>query len=166
MSSLPQFLEEDIQSLDEALNELLDSSESEFAMIVDKGGFSITHCGKDRGELDTTTLGALSAAAFSATQGVAKLMNEENFNCIYHQGEKESLLVFNIDDDCLMVIIFSSQISAGAVKYYAKPCSLKLADAIQMARNRAPGEGIDLSKLNIADSEELFRRKSPPVQGG
>jgi hypothetical protein len=56
-------------------------------------------------------------------------------------------------------VIFRAQISVGAVKYYALATIAQLAQQLRTAQERAPGEGYDLSMLNIADSAGLFRKK-------
>ena len=158
MATLPQLIEEDIRQIDSALNDLLAKSEATSALIMDKGGFLITQCGEVR-RFDFTTLGALAAAMYAATQGIASLVNEVNFSSVYQQGENFSLLVHNVDEHCLLVVIFRAQISVGAVKFYALNTISDVARQLQAAQARTPGEGFDLSVLNIADTADLFRKK-------
>ena len=158
MSSLPQLIEEDMREIDGALGDLLMKSEATSALVLDKGGFLITQCGDTR-RFDTTTIGALAAAMYAATQGIASLVSEINFSSVYQQGENFSLLVHNVDEHCLLVVIFRAQISVGAVKYYALATLAQLGQQMQAAQARAPGEGYDLSVLNIADTADIFRKK-------
>ncbi len=165
MATLPQLLEEDVQNLDVALKDLIGKSEASSALILDKGGFVIAECGDTRA-FDTTTLGALAAAAYAATQGIASLVGEANFSSVYQQGENYSLLVNNVDEHCLLVVIFNAQISVGAVKYYAMGAITQVARQLQVARTRSPDEGIDLSILNLADAADMFTKRgeeSPPA---
>src|SRR5947208_16509232 len=118
MATLPQLIEEDIREIDGALNDLLTKSEATSALVIDKGGFLITQCGEVR-RFDFTTLGALAAAMYAATQAIASLVSEINFSSVYQQGENFSILLQNVDEHCLLVIIFKPQISVGADKYYA-----------------------------------------------
>jgi predicted regulator of Ras-like GTPase activity (Roadblock/LC7/MglB family) len=155
---LPQLIEEDMRLIDGALGDLLMKSEATSALVLDKGGFLITQCGDTR-RFDTTTLGALAAAMYAATQGIASLVGEIDFSSVYQQGENISLLVNNVDEHCLLLVIFRAQISVGAVKYYALGTIAQLAQQLRAAQERAPGEGYDLSVLNMADSSDLFRKK-------
>lgn len=159
MGTLPQLLEEDVKQLDEALSELLDKSDATTALVIDKGGFLITHWGDAR-QFDLTTIAALASGAFLANQTIANLVHETNFNSVYQQGEKFSMLVVSVDEHCLLVVIFKATVSVGAVKYFAAPAVQKMAWQLKTAHERDPGEGLDLSVLNLADSENLFRRKS------
>jgi predicted regulator of Ras-like GTPase activity (Roadblock/LC7/MglB family) len=159
MATLPQLLEEDIRVLSAALEALVSQSEATSALVLDKGGFLIDQAG-DCSMFDATTLGALAAGIFAATQGIASLVNEANFSSVYQQGESHSLLVNDIDEHCLLVVIFGAQVSVGAVKYYATSAIAQVAHQMEAARHRSPEEGIDLSILNLADSADLFGRKS------
>jgi predicted regulator of Ras-like GTPase activity (Roadblock/LC7/MglB family) len=158
MSTLPQLLEEDIKQIDAGLDDLLSKSEATCALVIDKGGFLITQTGDTR-RFDATTLGALAAAMYAATQGIAGLVSEVNFSSVYQQGENFSLLVHNVDEHCLLLVIFKAQISVGAVKYYALNTIAQVAQQMQTAQARSPEEGLDLSVLNIADTADLFRKK-------
>ena len=159
MATLPQLFEEDIRELERALQELLMKSEASAALIIDKGGLLITQCGDYR-DYDTTTLAALSAASFAATQGIAELVGETNFSSVYQQGDQLSILVGNVDEYCLLTVLFKAQISVGAVKYYSGPAIAAVAAQLQRAHDRAPDAGLDLSMLNMADPSPLFRKKS------
>jgi predicted regulator of Ras-like GTPase activity (Roadblock/LC7/MglB family) len=159
MATLPQLIEEDIHELDRALQELLLKCDGSAGLIIDKGGFLITQVGQAR-HLDTTTLAAMSAASFAATETIASLVNETNFSSVYQQGESHSLLVLNVDEFCLLTIVFRAEVSVGAVKYFAVSTAEQVAKQLKKAQRRAPDAGLDLSELNLADPTPLFRRKT------
>lgn len=158
MGTLPQLLEEDIQRLDEVLLEYLKHTEVTTTLVIDKGGFLITSAG-DQEQFDLTSIAALASGAFLANQTIASMVHEENFSSVYQQGEKFSMFVTSVDDDSLLVIIFRVGISVGAVKYFAMPTALKISEQMRAARNRAPGCGLDLSMLNVADTREIFKKR-------
>ena len=158
MGTLPQLIEEDIALLDGALRELLVKSEASTALIADKGGFLITSKGNDL-DFDLTSIAALASGAFMASQVIATLAQETGFNSTYQQGENFSLFVINVDENCLLVVIFKSQTGIGVVKFYSADAVQGLAKQIAVAAARAPGHGFDLSELNLANPQELFRKK-------
>ncbi|HWY32661.1 MAG TPA: roadblock/LC7 domain-containing protein [Candidatus Acidoferrum sp.] len=159
MATLPQLIEEDIRQIDEVLLDFVRQADLIGTLVVDKGGFLITNKG-DTGDLDLTTIGALASGAFMATQTIAGLVNEKNFNSTFQQGEKFSLYILEIDDECLLVIIFSTETGLGVVKYYSGNVATAIARQLNVARERNPGGGFDLSVLNLANPQELFRKKS------
>src|SRR5436190_7153484 len=159
MSPLPELIEEDISEVERAMQELLLKSDANVALLLDKGGFLITKCGNYQ-KFDTVTLAALAAASFAATQGIASLVCENNFSSVYQQGEENSMLVLNVDDNCLLTVVFSASISVGAVKYFAGSTVKQIAKQMKRARTRAPQGGLDLSLLNLADpTTSVFRKK-------
>jgi len=158
MANMPQLIRKDMQRLDGALREFIDQTDATAVLIIDKGGFLITHQG-DSSQFDVTTIGALASGAFMANQTIASLVNEPNFNSVYQQGEKSSMLVVNIDEHCLLIVIFSASIGVGIMKYYATGAIKKIAHQLATARIRKPDADLDLSALNIADSESIFKKK-------
>lgn len=159
MGTLPQLLEEDIQRLDDVLREYLERSDATTALIIDKGGFLITSQGDAR-RFDLTTIGALASGAYLANQTIANLVHEENFDSVYQQGENFSMFVTNVDESCLLMVIFSSKVGVGMVKYHATEARKEVAAQLKTAQERDPSAGLDLSVLNLADPSELFKRKA------
>ena len=159
MGTLPQLLEEDIQRLDDVLREYLERSDATTALIIDKGGFLITSQGDAR-RFDLTTIGALASGAYLANQTIANLVHEENFDSVYQQGDKYSMFVMNVDEASLLMVIFSSKVGVGMVKYHATEARKEIATQLKVAQERDPNAGLDLSVLNLADPSELFKRKA------
>jgi len=159
MATLPQLLEEDIHRLDAILADLLARTDATTALIIDKGGFLITSHGDTR-RFDITSIAALASGAFMANQTIAGLVHENNFNSIYQQGESSSMIAMCVDEYCLLVVIFRAEVGVGLVKYYAAPAVQRIATQMTVARQRNPATGLDLSELNLADTSDLFRRKS------
>jgi hypothetical protein len=94
-----------------------------------------------------------------ANQTIANLVHETNFNSVYQQGEKFSMFVMCVDEYCLLSVIFKAHLSVGAVKYFAAPAVEQIAKQLQVAQEREPGAGLDLSVLNLADPSEVFRKR-------
>jgi predicted regulator of Ras-like GTPase activity (Roadblock/LC7/MglB family) len=158
MPTLPQLIEDDMLRLDAALAEFVALADATAALVIDKGGFLLAQRGDDS-LLDFTTIGALASGAFMANQTIAGLVHEKNFNSIYQQGEKVSMLVCDVDEHCLLVAIFPSQSGVGVVRYFANQAISRIAAQMVVAGERAPGRGLDLSVLNMANPQELFRKK-------
>ena len=164
MATLPQITEEDIQKLNEILREFNVSADAAVSLIIDKGGFLITQQG-DSDEFDLTTIAALASGAFMANQTIAGLVSETNFHSTYQQGENYNLFVVNVDEHCLLVVIFKSETGVGVVKYYATTAVKRIARQLKIARKRAPDQNLDLSMLNVADTQYFFRKKEKEAGG-
>jgi predicted regulator of Ras-like GTPase activity (Roadblock/LC7/MglB family) len=155
--ALPQLIAEDIREFDRVLSELVSRSEASAALIIDKAGFLIAQTG-DFGQFDSTTLAALAAGTYAATQGMASVISEPNFTCVYQQGENFSLLVRNVDRETLLVVVFEAHVSVGAVKYFANASAPQLSRQFESAQQREPGASLDLAMMNMEDSSGFFRR--------
>jgi len=164
MTTLPQIVEEDVQKLNETLREFNTSTDATVSLVIDKGGFLITYQGETE-DFDLTTISALASGAFMANQTIAGLVGEPNFQSIYQQGENQSLFVINVDEHCLLVVIFKSETGVGVIKYYAAAAIKRIGRQLKIAKKRAPGEGLDLSMLNVADTQYFFRKKEKEPGG-
>ncbi|MBI4664358.1 MAG: roadblock/LC7 domain-containing protein [Verrucomicrobia bacterium] len=158
MATLPVLIEEDVQRIDAVLADFLAKSEAEAALVTAEGGFVVFRAG-NTARFDVTALGTLAANAGSATHAIAKLIEEPNFNTLYQQGQKHSLLVSIVDDYHSLIVLFAARLSVGAVKFYAASAIQAIADQLQKARVRDPGKLIDPISLNLADTTELFKKK-------
>lgn len=158
MATLPQLIEEDVQRFGVILQSLLQHTEAATALVIDKGGFLITHQGNAE-EFDLTTIAALASGAYMANQTIANLVNETNFNSVYQQGEKYSIYATCAGEECLLVVIFQADHSVGLVKYFAEPAAEKIVAQLKIAQERDPGAGLDLSVLNVADTSGVFKKK-------
>lgn len=159
MATLPQLLEEDIRRLDDTLTDYLERSDAATALVIDKGGFLITHRGDSR-QFDLTTIAALASGAFLANQTIANLIHEDDFESVYQQGVKFSMFVTNIDEQCLLMVIFPCKTGVGIVKYHANEARARIAKQLLLAQARDPDAGLDLSVANMADPSELFKRRA------
>ncbi len=157
MGTLPQLTTRDIQELDDELRQLLADSNGTSALVIDKAGFLITHAG-DEAQFDLTTIAALASGAFMATQTIANLVQESNFNSVYQQGEKHSIFALCVDEYSLLVVIFRAEVGVGSVKYFSLQAVPKIAQTMRLAYERSPESSIDLSVLNVADTTQIFQK--------
>lgn len=155
---IPLLNEEDVARFESVLTELLEKTEANVSMVVERAGYLIHQCGTLEG-FESAQVAALASNAFAATEFMANLIQEPDFSGMYQQGNTISTLTLNIDASCLLFIAFSSNLSVGAIKYFSTEAVKKLALQLSRARERTPGGGIDLADMNPEDVQSLFRRK-------
>ncbi|HKC81650.1 MAG TPA: roadblock/LC7 domain-containing protein [Gemmatimonadaceae bacterium] len=117
------FTQDDFTAITESLKRFLGETKSHCALLVDRSGQLVTTVGNAPG-LDTTTFASLAAADYSANDQLAKLVGENDFSTLFHQGEKDSIYVADIARRLLLVIIFDSRTTVGLVR-------LRIKDEIQ-----------------------------------
>jgi CDGSH-type Zn-finger protein/predicted regulator of Ras-like GTPase activity (Roadblock/LC7/MglB family) len=159
----PQLIEEDFQRIDAALKALLAQSEASAAMLVEKAGHLIQQRGLDE-QFPPDVLATLASNAFNAVQFMAGLLQEDKFPGMYQQGEKRSTLMLNVDENCIVVIIFPASVSVGAVRFYAAQTIEAIANQIKIAQARAPTVSFDLTDLDVENVQQLFQRKASAGQ--
>jgi predicted regulator of Ras-like GTPase activity (Roadblock/LC7/MglB family) len=157
MSAFPALNQEDIDCVDQALRELLQKSEANIALLVEKAGYLIHQCGNPEA-LDTTTFATLGSNAYNAVQFMASLVNENNFTSMYQQGENYSTLMVNVDENSLLVIVFPTHLTVGSMKYYAGPVVRGICDRIKFASAR--GDIVDFSDTDARDVQTLFQKNN------
>lgn len=113
------FTQDDFAAITESLQRFLRVTNSRCALLVDRSGQLVTTVGEPLG-LDTTTFATLTAADYSANDQLARLVGENDFSSLFHQGEKESLYVADIARRLLLVIIFDSRTTVGLVRLRVK----------------------------------------------
>lgn len=156
MASFPSLNQEDIDSVDSVMRDLLTKSEASIALLVEKAGYLIHQCGNPE-TLDTTTFATLGSNAYNAVQFMASLVNESNFSSMYQQGENFSTLMVNVDENSLLVIVFPTHLTVGSMKYYAGPAVRSICERIQVSTAR--GDVVDFSDVDAQDVQALFQKR-------
>lgn len=142
--------------MDGSLDELLRKTDATAALIIDRGGPLVTERGQTK-EFDTTTMAALAAGSFSATQAIAERVGETDFSSVYQQGSHNSILVSMVDEALLMILVFRADLGVGIMKYHCKTAVEKIAAQLAKARERT-AETVDLVSMNSFDAAEIFRK--------
>ena len=109
------FTEEDFARITQVLQRFLFDSNARCTLIVDRSGQLVTTVG-DRPNFDPTAFASLTAADFSANDQLAKLLGEKDFNTLFHQGERESMLLADISRRVILVVLFDTRTTLGLVR--------------------------------------------------
>lgn len=120
------FYKEDIEVIGRALNTFLKNANARCALLVDKDGHMVTKEGESS-TYDMDTISALVAGSFAATKQMAKLLGEEEFSIMFHQGKKDNIQLSVIGDRTILAVIFDDRTTLGMVRLYASQVSSKLA---------------------------------------
>lgn len=137
------FYREDIERIDQLLTEFLRLSGAKCALLIDKEGHLVTKKGEVR-TIDMDTISALVAGSFAATKEMARLLGEEEFTALYHQGMRDNIQLSLVGDRTLLTILFDDRTTVGMVRLYANETAKKLSDVYHDAERRdAPEEDLD-----------------------
>ncbi|MHC4391716.1 MAG: roadblock/LC7 domain-containing protein [Planctomycetota bacterium] len=154
------FYRDDVERMDRILREFNKLSSAKSNILIDKEGHPITQVGETSEGFDIDTISALVAAAFMATREMAKILGEEEFSILSHQGKRDHLQLTLIADRCILTTLFDDTTTVGMVRLYAQEAAKKLNKLFaEMAmRKDQPDEQIDDDFGDAAQSalEDVF----------
>jgi len=152
------FREEDSRRIDGILSEFLRESSARTALIVDRTGQLVATVG-GAVTFDPTAFATLTAADFSANDQLAKLIGEDDFSSLFHQGEKESMYLADIARRVILVALFDNRTTLGLVRLRIKDTVLELTKLFHDVFTRAKSSANEPGLLAGADDEidQLFR---------
>lgn len=152
------FTEEDFAAITQSLQAFLKESNARCALLVDRTGQLVATVG-EQPKFDPTTFATLTAADFSANDQLAKLIGENDFNSLFHQGEKESMYLADIARKVILVVLFDNRTTLGLVRLKMKEVVTELAKLFEAMFSRGASGTQKPSVLAGADDEidKLFQ---------
>jgi predicted regulator of Ras-like GTPase activity (Roadblock/LC7/MglB family) len=132
-------------------------SNAKITFLIDKNGQQLAIAGRFDG-LDPTALAALTAGNVAATDGLAKLVGENEFATLFHEGEHDSLHINVVGGKAILVVVFDEHSSLGLVRLRVKKSSIELAaileEIIRRSRTqRASAFGSQTTFAEITDDD-------------
>ncbi len=125
--------------------------------LVDRDGQPIAFHG-DIGDMDTTSFSSLAAGNVAATSSMAKLIGEDVFPAVVHEGERESIYI-SVIGRSLLVAVFDERSTLGLVKIRTKRASHEVAaildEAVHESANYRIADSI-FAEITDEDIDSLF----------
>lgn len=126
--------------------------------LVDRDGQTIAFHG-DIGDMDTTSFSSLAAGNVAATHSMAKLIGEDTFPSVVHEGERESIFI-SVIGRSLLVVVFDERSTLGLVKIRAKRASHEVAaildEAVQESATFNLNQNSVFADITDDDIDSLF----------
>jgi predicted regulator of Ras-like GTPase activity (Roadblock/LC7/MglB family) len=151
------FYQDVVRDVNRLLREFLKLSNAKCAMLVDKEGHMVTRQGVTR-DLDVDTISALVAGSFAATKEMARVLGEDEFSVLFHQGKTDNIQLSLVGDRTLLTVIFDEATTIGMVRLYSAETTKRLADLFdkhekEIKKNGAPA-GEDLAQGFAASAKD------------
>jgi len=122
--------EEDYWAITNALETLVRSAESKHVLLIDRTGQLIAQSGQEP-TFDITSFASLCAADFEANFALAKLIGEEDFSTLVHQGATDSMYLAKIARGVVLAVVFDKSTTLGLVRLRVKKTIEELNDVIE-----------------------------------
>jgi len=146
---------EDVRTLEELLTRFLEDTNADCALLADRSGRLLTMIG-DAGTMDRVTFASLVAGDFAASDQLASLLGEQEFNSLYHQGEVRSMFLADVGGWAILAALFDGRTTLGMVRLKSKAVVPELASlfANLATRSRARADlGLESGWIAEAESE-------------
>jgi predicted regulator of Ras-like GTPase activity (Roadblock/LC7/MglB family) len=152
-------IEQDVSRMSRFLKELLRRSEAEGCMVCDSGGYVLAQEGS--GLQDSLLVSALGAGVFGASRELARLLGEDEFSAVFHQGERRSIFIRAVNSEVLLVVIFSLTANIGLVRLYSAPTATAVRGVLDEVAHR--GERVSHPEQNfvLQQGGPLFGAATP-----
>src|SRR5688572_32839622 len=132
--------EQQFQKIKSVLGRLCVECAARVVFLVDRDGQPIAFHG-DIGDMDTTSFSSLAAGNVAATSSMAKLIGEDVFPAVVHEGERESIFI-SVIGRSLLVVVFDERSTLGLVKIRAKRATYEVAALLEEAVNDTKSYGL------------------------
>lgn len=150
--------EQQFQRIKNVLARLCVECAARVVFLVDRDGQPIAFHG-DIGDMDTTSFSSLAAGNVAATTSMAKLIGEDVFPAVVHEGERESIFI-SVIGRSLLVVVFDERSTLGLVKLRTKKASHEIAaildDISRDSANRRLDENSFFAEITDEDIDSLF----------
>ena len=146
------FSENDFKLIQQQLQAFLRESNARCALLVDRTGQLVATVG-DPPQFDAASFASLTAADFSANDQLAKMIGEQEFASLVHQGEKESMYLADIAKRVILVVLFDQRTTLGLVKLKGRGAVEQLNKVFAEMFNRV-GTGPSASQKGLLEGAE------------
>src|SRR5438045_7357420 len=150
------FTEDDFGAITKSLERFLFGSNARCALLVDRTGQLVATVG-EKPKFDPTAFATLTAADFSANDQLAKLIGENEFSSLFHQGEKESMYLADVARRVILVVLFDNRTTLGMIRIKVKGVVRELAEIFREMFDRsttAPGASrVEAAFVDEAEDE-------------
>lgn len=147
---------EDEAALRRGIDRLLHESGARCALLVDRGGQLLQSVG-ERPDFDATSFATLAAADYGANDQLARLLGESDFSSLFHQGERDSLLLADVAGRAVLVVIFDTRTTPGLVRLRLRATVDELSHLVAAMTARDAASGVPRPPL-LADADDEIDR--------
>lgn len=144
------------QKLESVLRHTVQRSEASSVFLSDKGGNIVSQFSRTGALQQEDNISALAAGSFFATQELARLLGEDGFHCVFHQGSESSIYMQCLTSEMVMLVVFGSDSNPGLVRLHASKACESLDELLAEADGAMPDPGAFGLQFELNDSARPF----------
>ncbi len=148
---------EEYEKLEHVVQSVLRDANAKVVFLVDKNGQQIAAAGQME-NIDTTSLASLTAGNVAASDGLARLLGDNEFTVLFHEGDPDSIHISVVNDRMILVVVFDMRSSLGLVRLRVRKCHESLVEILHQMDARAAqaataGPSADSPFVEITDDD-------------
>lgn len=147
--------EEDSRKIHQICDRLSRDANAKLVFLVDKNGQLLAAAGDRSAEMDTTSLASLAAGNIAASGGLAKMIGEEEFSNLVHEGASDHLHISIVSRRMILVVVFDSRSTLGLVRLRVKRAHGDLEKVIDEMGKRG-NQGNLFVEITDEDIDNIF----------
>ena len=110
------FNKSQLKSIDKVISTGLIEAGIDYVLFIIVFGNTIAKHDNGKNRLDSIAFAALAAGNFATVDAMAKLVGESEFSLLFHKGKKSSIHFSKVNDDTILITMFTKNISLGLVR--------------------------------------------------
>lgn len=146
------------EAIQQVIERLLRDARARSVFLIEKNGQLLASSGETE-ELDKDSLASLTAGNIAATGGLAKVIGEQEFSILFHEGEKDNLHLSLVAERMILVVLFDERSSLGLVRLRLKRATNALEKLLEdvLATSAQPASSNPLAEITDEDIDNLFK---------
>ena len=153
--------DEEYQRIHEAVSRLRKDANALSVYMIEKSGQPIASVGEIE-DIDATALASLAAGNVAATEGLARLVGEKEFYSLFHEGERQNILITLVGGRAILLVIFNETSSLGLVRLRVRKATSELAGILETVGKKsaagvtAGSQDMPFLEITDEDIDKLF----------
>ncbi len=155
--------EEEFRKITGLAEKLLEGANARYVALIDRNGQPLASSGT-LPNVDRTALASLAAGNVAATEGLARMIGEESFSTLYHEGERDHIHISSVGGEVgILIVTFDERSSLGLVRLRVRQITPEMDDVFEEMRSRSSktdeeGEllGTAMAEITDDDIDSLF----------
>jgi len=147
----------DLERIREELTRLVARTQGRAVLLMDTAGRLLSWIG-DEPRFDVTTFVSLLAADFCATRELARLLGEEQFHSVSHQGDSVSLYLTQLTEGTVLALAYDQETTLGLVRYRVQQALPEIAAVVRAGLGRPRADVEQLGETFETDAREQVAR--------
>lgn len=151
------FDSQDLQRFESLLARYLQETRARYVALVDRSGQLLAEAGSSGG-IDATSFASLAAADFGASGELARLLGEDDFASLYHQGDGHGMFLVDIGGRAILASLFNEHTTLGLLRLTIRSIVPELVTLLSEAGTRGGGRAVTLEADWLAEAESQIDR--------